>query len=130
MLSLGILGLTKAIKTFDISKNIKFSTYATTCIDNEILIFIKKLEKINSIKSMEEQVYRDHENEYIKFEDTISDDYDIIEELIEKENNQTIEEIINILPNKEKELIILYFGFNNNKQHKQHELAKIFNISI
>ena len=129
LISIGIVGLMKAILTFDEKRKLQFSTYAITCIDNEILMFLRKFKKINNIESIDEPIFFDKDGNGVTVEDILSDDTDIVNECINKENHQILQKIINNLPPKEKELIILYFGLYDNKEHKQKDLADMFNIN-
>lgn len=84
LVSIGNLGLIKAVETFDKSKNVEFSTYARRCIDNEILMFLRKLKKNQSCDSLDETIAYDTGGKELKLEDTISDKLDIVEEYEKK----------------------------------------------
>ena len=125
LISIGLVGLIKGVQTFNIEKNYKFSTYAIRCIDNEILLFLRKLTKIKKIDSLDRVLYEDEDK--IRLMDVVSDKTDCIESLI---NNNTLNEIIIVLLDEKEQLIIkLYFGFYNNKLCNQTEIAKVTGYS-
>ena len=114
LVSIGLIGLVKSVDTFDISKDKQFSTYATRCIDNEILMFMRKGKKYSKEQSL----------------DTLSDETaDFVAEYERKESIKIIRELVNELEGREKEIILLYFGFYDDKQYTQEEIANIFDIS-
>lgn len=122
--SVGIIGLIKAVDTFDINKNIKFSTYASVCIWNEIYIFLRNNNKhLFNINFMKET------DETSPIEKTIGYDYTLEEDFESKIIKNKINESINILSERNREILKYYFGFYNNREYKQHEIAKIFNLT-
>ena len=86
LVSIGNIGLIKAVTTFDKSKNVEFATYATRCIDNEILMFLRKLKKDQKVDSLDKTITHDKEGKELKIEDTISDENDIVEDYEKKYN--------------------------------------------
>lgn len=129
LISIGIIGLIKSVKTFDISKNYQFSTYATKCIDNEILMFIRKLNKRKFTESLEKVLYENEVGEKIRLKDIITDETDYTLSILDKETYKDIRNTIETLKEKEKIVIKLYFGFDTNKTYNQEEIALMFNYS-
>ena len=129
LISIGNLGLIKAVKTFNKSKNIEFSSYAIRCIDNEILMFLRRLKKNQICDSLDETIACDTDGKELKLEDTISDKLDIVEEYEKKETYQIIREIVKELPDRDRKIIMLHFGFYNDKIYMQREIADIMSIS-
>ncbi len=129
LVSIGNLGLVKAVDTYDLSKKYEFSTYAIRCIDNEIIMFLRELKKNNSIDSLDRVVFSDKHGNELKLKDQISDDRDLVEENETVETHEIIREIVMNLPNRDKEIIMLYFGFYNDKIYKQEEIANKLHIS-
>lgn len=129
LISIGIIGLIKAINTFNIEKGYKFSTYATKCIDNEILIVLKRNKKNKNTQSIESTISIDNNGNKLTLENIISDDIDIINKYEDKEEKEIINKIIETLPEKDKEIIILAFGFYDNKKYTQKEIATKLNVS-
>ena len=129
LVSIGNVGLMKAIKTFDISKRITFATYATRCIDNEILMFLRRLKKDQNVDSLDRAISYDKEGNELKIEDIISDKIDIINDYADNETYRIINQIVRELPDRDKEIIMLHFGFYDDKTHTQREIADMFSIS-
>lgn len=127
LLSVGIIGLIKAVDTFDVSKNYKFITYAITCIDNELKMFIRNMKKSPNALSLENNIYTDDESDKT-LNDILYDNYDFVEDLIKKEEYEIIDKIVDKLPLKEKVIIRMYFGFDG-KRYNQQELSKLCNVS-
>lgn len=126
LVSIGNVGLIKAIDTFDITKKIKFSTYASRCIQNEIIMFLRKLSKEKNKISLEFNI---NEERKLRIIDIISSEEDIEEDYFEKEKINIIRNIINQIPERDREIIKMYFGFYDGKKHSQKELSEIFNLS-
>lgn len=129
LVSIGILGLVKAIDTYNLSKKVEFSSYAIRCIDNEILMFIRKINKEKVVDSLDKPINGDDSGKEIKLEDTISSDVNIETAFEDKEVYTIIRKIVYSLPERDREIIMLYFGFYNDKVYKQKEIAEKLNIS-
>ena len=129
LVSIGNVGLMKAITTFDTSKKVEFATYAIRCIDNEILMFLRKLKKAQNVDSLDRTINHDKDGNELKIEDTISDETDIVEEYTDNETHQIIRQIVKDLPDRDREIIMLHFGFYNDKTHTQKEIADMMSIS-
>ncbi len=128
LVSIGLIGLMKAIDTFDIKKGIKFSTYATTCIDNEILMTIRKYRKYLKNLSLDYAIM-DDDGADILFKDTILDSFDFTLDYEKKETLEILKKLVLELNDRDKEIIMLYFGFYDDRCYNQKEIAKIFNIT-
>lgn len=129
LVSIGNVGLMKAVTTFDKSKKVEFATYATRCIDNEILMFLRKLKKDQKVDSLDKTITHDKEGKELKIEDTISDETDIVEDYEKNITYKIIREIVKELPDRDREIIMLHFGFYNNEVHTQKEIADMMSIS-
>lgn len=129
LFSVGNIGLMKAIRTFDKSKNIEFVTYAAKCIDNEILMFLRKLKKEQNVVSLDEAVASDKDGKELKVEAIISSGIDIIGDYERDIICGIIREIVDELPDRDREMTKLYFGFYNNKRYTQREIASLMFIS-
>lgn len=129
LVSIGNVGLMKAITTFDTSKKVEFATYATRCIDNEILMFLRKLKKDQNVDSLDRTINHDKDGNELKIEDIIIDETDIVEEYTDNETHQIIRQIVKDLPDRDREIIMLHFGFYNDKTHTQKEIADMMSIS-
>jgi len=129
LVSIGNIGLMKAIVNFDTSKKVEFATFATKCIDNEILLFLRKLKNDQDVDSIEKVINSDNEGNELKIDSTICDEINIIDEYIDYETNQIIRQVVKDLPPRDREIIMLHFGFYNGKIHTQIEIAKMMSIS-
>ena len=129
LVSIGILGLVKAVDTYDLSKKIEFSSYAIRCIDNEILMFIRKLKKEKTIDSLDRPIGGEGSDKKIKLEDTISSNVNIETSYEDEEDYAEVRRIVYSLPEREREIIMLSFGFYDGRVYKQREIADKLNIS-
>lgn len=131
LISSGLIGLIKAVDTFDINKNFKFSTYAVRCIDNEILLYMRKLNKDKRFvfETFETPISCNSNDDELKLGDVIKNDIDIVNDYEDKFIFKYVKQIVESLPEFDREIIKLYFGFNNNDRLTQNEIAKKYSIS-
>ena len=130
LVSIGTIGLIKGISTYKVDKNIKLATYASRCIDNEILMYLRKNKKRNADVSLEESLSYDSEGNELHLEDIFGTEDDIVTINIEDDDMKKILiEEINKLPKRDKEIISLRYGLFGKKEITQKELAKKLNIS-
>lgn len=128
--SVGELGLLKSIDTFDITKNVEFATYATRCINNEILLFMRSGKKYINLDSIDRAIYEDKEGNVLTIMDMLEDlNADFVSASETESIHQEIRQIIDELPPREKKLIMLNFGFINDKVYTQEEIAEMLHIS-
>ncbi|HHW69565.1 MAG TPA: sigma-70 family RNA polymerase sigma factor [Tenericutes bacterium] len=126
----GIVGLIKAVDTFDVNKKQKFSTYACICIRNEIYMYLRK-EK-NSIfrtSSYEGVVFENQDKDKLILEKILFNEEEGYNNIIDREIYNYIYECVNTLSEKEKKIITLFYGFDNGKSYKQKEIAEILGVS-
>ncbi len=130
LISVGTIGLIKAIDSFDADKGIKLATYAAKCIENEILMYFRSKKKDSNTVSVNEPIDTDSDGnpltliDVIYCEDTISDDIDL------KRKSRSLYEFIEKIENeRDKEIIIRRYGLYNQKEQTQREIAKDMNIS-
>lgn len=131
LISIGTIGLIKAINTFKTDKNIKLATYASRCIENEILMYLRRNTRIKSEVSIDEPLNVDWEGNELLLSDILGTDVDVIYKNIEEEvDRQLLSSAIDKLNEREKEIIILRFGLNNDGMEKtQKEVADMMGIS-
>ena len=130
LVSIGSIGLIKGINTYKIDKNIKLATYASRCIANEILMFLRKNKKRNGEISFEDALNYDAEGNELHLEDILGTEEDIvIKEFEDKVDQELLKEQINLLDDREKEIMIMRYGLNNTKEYTQKEVANILGIS-
>ena len=125
LVSIGTIGLIKGIKTYKLDKNIKLATYASRCIDNEILMFLRKNKKRMSEVSFEDSVNLDSEGNELHIEDIFGTEEDLVEKSIEcKDDKALLQEEVKKLDDRDKEIIELRYGLSGKKELTQKELAE------
>lgn len=130
LVSIGSIGLIKGINTYKIDKNIKLATYASRCIANEILMFLRKNKRRKSEISFEDALNYDSEGNELHLEDILGTDEDIvIKEYENKINKELLERELSSLPSRDKEIMVLRYGLNNTKEYTQKEVADKLGIS-
>lgn len=130
LVSIGTIGLIKAINTFDINKNIKLSSYASRCIENEILMHFRNLKKTSQDISLNEAIDMDKDGNSLSLFDILSVDDDILDNINTKLNLKKIYEYIDSeLDSREKQVIILRYGLNGENPITQREVAEILGVS-
>lgn len=130
LISIGSLGLIKAVNSFKVDKNIKIATYASKCIENEILMYLRKISKQKQVVSLDEPLSADSEgNELVLFDVVPSGDdcpQESMEKLTEKE---ILWSVINKLGKREKEIMVMRFGLSGGDELTQKEVADSLGIS-
>lgn len=130
LVSIGTIGLIKGINTYKVDKNIKLATYASRCIDNEILMYLRKNKKRNADVSLEESLSFDSEGNELHLEDILGTDPDLVtKELEDDDMKKTLLIEINKLPKRDKEIMKLRYGLFGEEEITQKELAEKLNIS-
>ncbi len=130
LVSIGTIGLIKAINTFDINKKIKLSSYASRCIENEILMHFRNIKKTSQDISLNEAIDTDKDGNPLSLIDVLSTDDNILESLNTKLNvNKIYEYLDSELDDREKKVIILRYGLNGEEPITQREVAKILGVS-
>lgn len=131
MISVGTIGLIKAINTYSANKSTQLSTYSARCIENEILMLLRKQKKHKNVSSLNEALGKDKDGNDICLMDIIGDDEDNVELSIE--NKILMEKVLKItkqfLNAREYEIIVMRYGLNNEKPLTQLEVAKKLGIS-
>ena len=130
LVSIGSIGLIKAINTYNLDKNIKLATYASRCIDNEILMFLRKNKKRRGELSLEDSLSYDAEGNELHLEDVLGTEENIVTRGIEEETEKRLlYEEINKLSKRDKEIMTLRYGLNNTKEMTQKDVAEYLGIS-
>ena len=130
LVSIGTIGLIKGIKTFSKDKNIKLATYASRCIDNEILMYLRKNKRVKTEISFDESLSLDADGNELKLEDILGTDADIVTKNLEKETErELVMNEINKLNDRDKEIIVLRYGLLGHKEMTQKEVADLLGIS-
>ncbi len=130
LVSIGTIGLIKGINTFSKSKNIKLATYASRCIDNEILMYLRKNKKLKSEVSIDASLSFDGEGNELHLEDVLGTDPDIVTKGIEEETEKSlmINEVLHLKP-RDRDIMILRYGLMGNEELTQKEVAEKLGIS-
>ena len=130
LVSIGSIGLIKGINTYKIDKNIKLATYASRCISNEILMFLRKNKRKKAEVSLEEALNYDAEGNELHLEDILGTDADLVPNEYEKQvDKEILSKEIEDLPDRDKEIMTLRYGLNNTKEYTQKEVAEMLGIS-
>ncbi len=130
LVSIGTIGLIKGIKTYKLDKNIKLATYASRCIDNEILMFLRKNKKRKTEISFEDSLKLDAEGNELHLEDVLGTDKDIVpKELEDKIERKLLVEEINKLNDRDKKIMILRYGLFGHDEVTQKDVADMLGIS-
>ena len=130
LVSIGSIGLIKGIKTYKLDKNIKLATYASRCVANEILMFLRKNKKRRGEISFEDALNYDSEGNELHLEDILGTDNDIVIKSFEdKLDKQVLSKHLNELDPREKQIMILRYGLNNTEEYTQKEVAELLGIS-
>ena len=132
MISIGVIGLIKAINTYDISKGHRLVTYAARCIENELLMMLRQEKKTSKNTSLYEPIGIDKEGNEIHLLDILgTQETDLIKKIEQKENIKRIyEELEKMEMNKEKKTLIMRYGLYGREPMTQKEVAKKLHISI
>lgn len=130
LVSIGTIGLIKAINTFKPDKKIRLSSYASRCIENEILMHLRAVKKTERDVSLNETIDTDKDGNPLTLMDIMKIDDNILDELDMKLNSKKLGQYISEeLSEREKTVIILRYGLNGKKPLTQKEIAKMLNIS-
>lgn len=130
LISIGSLGLIKAVNTYKSDKNIKLATYASKCIENEILMYLRKISKQKQMISLDEPLNVDAEgNELVLFDLLPSEDNSPQDDIEKNAEKKILWKVINKLSSREKEIMVLRFGLMGGDELTQKEVADSLGIS-
>jgi len=130
LISIGTIGLIKAVNTFDPDKKIKLATYASKCIENEILMYLRKTSKIKHEVSLDEPLNTDWDGNELLLSDILGTEGDIIFQYLEDEIDKALlSQAIEKLSNREKTIVELRFGISSGIEKTQKEVADLLGIS-
>ena len=130
LISIGTIGLIKAVNTFNPEKNIKLATYASRCIENEILMFLRKNSHVRSEVSIEEPLNIDWDGNELLLGDVLGTGIDEVSKDIESEMEiEVLNRAINRLTGREKQIMQLRFGLSGNREYTQKEVVDLLGIS-
>ena len=130
LISVGTIGLIKAVSSFNGDKNIKMATYASRCIENEILMHLRKVSKSKREVSIDDPLNTDSEGNELSLVDVLGTDENYVsEELFIEEENSMVHQVLMGLPVRERQIVDMRYGFTDGKEMTQKEVADKLNIS-
>ena len=130
LISIGTIGLIKAVNTFCPEKNIKLATYASRCIENEILMFLRKSSQMKNEVSIDEPLNVDWDGNELLLSDILGSEQDVVNKRIEQEVEcQVLLNAVSRLSSRERNIMELRFGLAGNQEHTQKEVADSLGIS-
>ena len=130
LVSIGTIGLIKGVNTYKLDKNIKLATYASRCIDNEILMYLRKTKKKRTEISFEDSLSFDAEGNELHLEDILGTEADIVTKGLEDEHDRRLlyQEVAK-LEGRDKKIIEYRYGLNGRRELTQKEVANLMGIS-
>ena len=130
LISIGTIGLIKAVNTFCPSRNIKLATYSSRCIENEILMYLRKNSQLRNELSIDEPLNVDWDGNELLLSDILGSEPDLVNRDIEQEaERHLLLECVARLSEREQLIMRLRFGLDGNKEHTQKEIADLLGIS-
>lgn len=130
LISIGTIGLIKAVNTYRRDKNIKLATYASRCIENEILMYMRKISNQKTEVSLDEPINMDYDGNELLLADILGTDEDMILRPLEDDVDLCIlRQAVTELPEREREIVYMRFGLGGRKEQTQKEVAQIMGIS-
>ena len=130
LISIGTIGLIKAISTYRLEKNIKLATYASRCIENEILMHIRKISSQKTEISLDEPINMDYDGNELLLSDILGTDEDMILRPLEDDVDLCVlRQAVKELPEREREIVVKRFGLYGHKELTQKEVAQEMGIS-
>ena len=130
LISIGTIGLIKPVNTFQSDRKIKLATYSSRCIENEILMFIRKISNQKSELSLDEPINTDWDGNELLLSDVLGTDADIVLRPIEADADQKmLMQAIDQLTQREREIVVLRYGLEGKKEKTQKEVADLMGIS-
>ena len=129
LVSIGTIGLIKAVNTFDPSKNIKLATYASRCIENEILMYLRRTSKLKAEVSFDEPLNTDWDGNELVLADVVGSESDVVKYIEEEVDKALLATAMQRLTGREKKIMELRFGLNTERERTQREVADMLGIS-
>ena len=130
LISIGTIGLIKAVGTYRLDKKIRLATYASRCIENEILMYIRKTANQKAEVSLDEPINMDCDGNELLLSDILGTEEDMILRPLEEDvDRRVLRQVLTQLPDRERELVRMRFGLDGRKEQTQKEVAKQMGIS-
>ena len=130
LVSIGTIGLVKAINTYDPNKNIKLATYASRCIENEILMYLRRTSKLKNEVSIDEPLNTDGDGNELLLSDVLGTDENTVTGRLEDEVDlMVLRQALRELPPREREIMVMRYGLEGRQELTQKEVAVVLGIS-
>lgn len=130
LISIGTIGLIKAVSTYRCDKNIKLATYASRCIENEILMHIRKISNQKTEVSLDEPINMDYDGNELLLSDILGTDEDMILRPLEDDVDlKLLRQAVKELPDRERQIVVMRFGLEGHQELTQKEVAQKMGIS-
>ena len=130
LISIGTIGLIKAVGSYRLDKNIKFATYASRCIENEILMYFRSRRKNSQDVSLSELIETGTDGAALELQDVVAGEEDLLEDLAARENARQLRAAVEtVLTDQEKEVVCMRYGLFGRQPQKQREVADRLGIS-
>ena len=130
LISIGTIGLIKAVGSYRLDKNIKFATYASRCIENEILMYFRSRRKNSQDVSLSELIETGTDGAALELQDVVAGEEDLLEDLAARENARRLRAAVEaVLTDQEKEVVCMRYGLFGRQARKQREVAEKLGIS-
>lgn len=131
LMSIGTIGLIKAVQSFSKEKQVRFSTYASKCIDNEVLMYMRKIKQSENNIYLEDNIdNEDKSTGKLKIKDSVQDSFQL-EEYCENQEikNEVLKAVLHKLDARQRQIIIMRYGLFGNQPQTQQQVCKVLNIS-
>ena len=130
LMSIGTIGLIKAVQSFSRDKDVRFSTYASKCIDNEVLMYLRKLRQNDTVVYLEDSIDNENKDGKLTLKDSIQDDFEIDEYCETQEMKQMVSNtVLEKLDGRQRQIIILRYGLFGNTPQTQQQICEMLGIS-
>ena len=130
LMSIGTIGLIKAVESYSKDKQIKFSTYASKCIQNEILMKIRKNKNLENVLYLDDSIDNEKSNSRLTLKDSLQDDFNVSDYCeLQQEKQQLLKLVVQKLDARQRQVVILRYGLFGNNAKTQQEVSEILGIS-
>ena len=130
LMSIGTIGLIKAVNSYSFDKNTKFSTFAAKCIENEVLMVIRKNKNVENTVYLEESLDCDDKSSKLTLKDSLQDEFELAEYCEKQQQiNEVIKAVLQKLDARQRQVIVMRYGIFGNRQMTQQQVCEILGIS-
>ena len=130
LISIGTIGLIKSVQSFNFGRNTRFSTYSARCIENEVLMAMRKLKSTENTVYLEESIDAENQNSKLTLKDSLQDDFEISEYCeARQQKDDVLKLVLQKLDARQRQIIIMRYGLFGNPQQTQQQVCEILGIS-